>query len=306
MALIITLTGFLGQSNTSLSWASRRNLGYLFLPTISMERPSSGSVGCLAITNFFDWKHFKEKLALDFRKQTYAVSSGGCANYQYSSFATEDRGEIFISVSAGIASRLAEANSSPVDNVEVHLDLLETFINEHSSHVDNMFDEMSTGVFTEEVEETSSASILVGDLDDIQSTKVLDESVHSCCHKVIAEVQSDTPIKMFDEAALCLEHRSSSKQKIEFETFDDMYLADFFMEPETEYLSLDKVVMGNGDDIPTSEIPVDKVIHDVERGKSTVEFSGHNILYQFSFNPSVNFLSLFIRLQQTFVYGIQV
>ncbi|KAM3287889.1 hypothetical protein P3S67_021319 [Capsicum chacoense] len=99
---------------------------------------------------------------------------------------------------------------------------------------------------------------------------------------------------MLDKATLCLERnevqlfdecsprnmskryvnttsldRSSSKQKIEFETFDDMYLADFFMEPETYYLSLDKVFMGNGDDIPTSEIPADKVIPDVKRGKST-------------------------------------
>ncbi|KAF3661743.1 hypothetical protein FXO38_11534, partial [Capsicum annuum] len=182
----------------------------------------------------------------------------------------------------------------PGDTVEGHRALLDTFIDEHSGHVDNMFNEMSTGVFTEEVEETSSASILVGNLDNIQSTKVLDESIHSCCHKVIAEVQPNTPNKMLDEATLCLERnevqlfdecsprnmskryvnttsldRSSSKQKIEFETFDDMYLADFFMEPETEYLSLDKVFMGNGDDIPTSEIPADKVIPDVKRGKST-------------------------------------
>ncbi|PHT26586.1 hypothetical protein CQW23_33803 [Capsicum baccatum] len=69
----------------------------------------------------------------------------------------------------------------------------------------NMFDEMSTRVFTEEVEETSSSAILLGDLDDIQSTRVLDESVHSCFHKLVAEVQPDTPIKMLDEEALCLE-----------------------------------------------------------------------------------------------------
>ncbi|PHT25767.1 hypothetical protein CQW23_34609 [Capsicum baccatum] len=69
----------------------------------------------------------------------------------------------------------------------------------------NMFDEISTRVFTEEVEETSSSAILLGDLDDIQSTRVLDESVHSCFHKLVAEVQPDTPIKMLDEEALCLE-----------------------------------------------------------------------------------------------------
>ncbi|KAF3643640.1 putative peroxidase 4-like [Capsicum annuum] len=43
--------------------------------------------------------------------------------------------------------------------------------------VHSMFDEMSTKVFTEEVEETSSAAILIGYLDNIQSTRVLDESV---------------------------------------------------------------------------------------------------------------------------------
>ncbi|PHT79737.1 hypothetical protein T459_17789 [Capsicum annuum] len=70
----------------------------------------------------------------------------------------------------------------------------------------NMFDEMSTRVFTKEVEETFSAAILLGDLDDIQSTRVLDESVHSCFHKLVVEVQPDTPIKMLDEEELCLEH----------------------------------------------------------------------------------------------------
>ncbi|KAF3676971.1 hypothetical protein FXO38_04026 [Capsicum annuum] len=33
----------------------------------------------------------------------------------------------------------------------------------------------------------------------------LGESVHSCCHKLVAEVQLDTPIKMLNEEALCLE-----------------------------------------------------------------------------------------------------
>ncbi|KAF3620194.1 hypothetical protein FXO38_32504 [Capsicum annuum] len=69
----------------------------------------------------------------------------------------------------------------------------------------NMFDEMSTRVFTEEVKETSSAAILLGDLDDIQSTRVLDESVYNCWRKLVAELQPDTPIKMLDEEALCLE-----------------------------------------------------------------------------------------------------
>ncbi|PHU15996.1 hypothetical protein BC332_17201 [Capsicum chinense] len=71
----------------------------------------------------------------------------------------------------------------------------------------SMFDEMSTRVFTEEVEDTFSAAILLGDFNNIQSTMVLHESVHSFFHKLVAEVQPDTPIKMLDEEALCLESR---------------------------------------------------------------------------------------------------
>ncbi|KAF3680909.1 hypothetical protein FXO38_02039 [Capsicum annuum] len=74
----------------------------------------------------------------------------------------------------------------------------------------NIFDEMSTRVFIEEVEETSFAAILLCDLDDIQSTRVLDEYIHNCCHKLVAEVQPNTPIKMLDEEALCLERSKSN------------------------------------------------------------------------------------------------
>ncbi|PHU20616.1 hypothetical protein BC332_11767 [Capsicum chinense] len=99
----------------------------------------------------------------------------------------------------------SENSLNPVDNVEGPRELPDTFIDEHSSHVDNMFDEISIGVFTKEVKKTSSDAILLGDLDNIQSTRVLDESVHNCCHKVVTEVQPDTPIKMLDEESLCLE-----------------------------------------------------------------------------------------------------
>ncbi|KAH0682972.1 hypothetical protein KY290_021564 [Solanum tuberosum] len=62
MATLIQRTGFLGQNDTSIFWASSKNTGCLFLPYISMVRPSSGST------------HFKEKLALRFPKRTYAKS----------------------------------------------------------------------------------------------------------------------------------------------------------------------------------------------------------------------------------------
>ncbi|WMV23683.1 hypothetical protein MTR67_017068 [Solanum verrucosum] len=64
-----------------------------------------------------------------------------------------------------------------------------------------MFYEMSSGVFIKELEDTSSASSLVADLEDIQSPKVFNELFHSCYPKIVAEVQSDTPIKMLDEEA---------------------------------------------------------------------------------------------------------
>ncbi|KAH0773914.1 hypothetical protein KY290_011051 [Solanum tuberosum] len=63
--------------------------------------------------------------------------------------------------SGEIASPLVKENPSPVDNDERHLNI---FINDLPSHVDNMFDEMSTKVFTKEVEGTSSASSLVAGL----------------------------------------------------------------------------------------------------------------------------------------------
>ncbi|KAG5628969.1 hypothetical protein H5410_000686 [Solanum commersonii] len=84
-------------------------------------------------------------------------------------------------VSREISSPLAEENSNCVDNVESHPELFGTFIVEHSSHVDNLFDEMPTRVFTKEVQETSS------DLEDIQPLKSLNEFFHSCCPMVVAK-----------------------------------------------------------------------------------------------------------------------
>ncbi|KAG5579343.1 hypothetical protein H5410_049970 [Solanum commersonii] len=41
---------------------------------VTQVRPLSGSVGCFATIFFFDWNHFKKKLALRFWKQTDAKS----------------------------------------------------------------------------------------------------------------------------------------------------------------------------------------------------------------------------------------
>ncbi|KAH0683400.1 hypothetical protein KY290_021998 [Solanum tuberosum] len=163
---------------------------------------------------FFDWTHFKEKLALHFPKRTYAKSP--VVDAQISNLlALLQKIENKYSVTskqvlvedAGISTAtvlnreisLAEENSSCVDNVESHLELFGTSIVEHSSHVDNMFDEMSTGVFTKDIQETSSASSFVVDLDDIQSPRVFDECFPSCCPMIVAEVQPDTPNDMLDE-----------------------------------------------------------------------------------------------------------
>lgn len=52
-------------------------------------------------------------------------------------------------------------------------------------------------------------------------------------------------------------YRHSTENQIEIEPFNDMYLVDFFMEPETIMgLYLDKYFMGNEDGIPTCDMPL--------------------------------------------------
>ncbi|KAM3237563.1 hypothetical protein P3L10_012592 [Capsicum annuum] len=150
----------------------------------------------------FNWKHFSEKLALHFQKWTYTKSP--LVDAQITSFLALLQ-KIEEKYSFSDCFSFSRSSLNPVDNVEGPREIPDTFIDEHSSHVDNMFDEISTGVFTKEGKKTSSDAILLGDLDNIQLTRVLDESVHNCCHKVVAEVQPDTPIKMLDKEALCLE-----------------------------------------------------------------------------------------------------
>ncbi|KAH0742946.1 hypothetical protein KY290_030939 [Solanum tuberosum] len=169
---------------------------------------------------------------------------------------------------------------------------------------------MSTGVFTKEIEETSSASSCVADLDDSKSPKVLNECFPSCCPLLVAEVQVDTLNKMLDEEALGPKHsvaqlidecspkdmskryvtttslvRSSNKPKIEFETCEDLYLAEFFLELATiEDLYYEKQILEIEDCIPQSTMPSDELMIVVEHGKFTCELNTHNILCQFSFN----------------------
>ncbi|KAK4351494.1 hypothetical protein RND71_030807 [Anisodus tanguticus] len=121
-----------------------------------------------------------------------------------------------------------------------------------------------------------------------------DELLHSCCPKVLVEAPSDSPIEIPDEEATspdcsdvqqfdeCFQRymperyitatsldRGSSERQIEFEPLEDMYLADFFMEPETiADLYLHIFFMENEDGIPTSEMTTDEMIRVVEHEKS--------------------------------------
>ncbi|KAH0700929.1 hypothetical protein KY284_015144 [Solanum tuberosum] len=182
------------------------------------------------------------------------------------------------------ASPLTEENSSHVDNIEGH-PKFDTFIHDHSGHVDYMFDEMSNGVFTKEVEETSFASSFVADLDHIQPPKEFDRCFHSYGPMVLTEVQPDTHIKMLDEEASDPKHTEvqlfdegspkDMSKKIEFETFDDKSLAEFFVEPETiaeffvepetiEDLYLDNFFLEIEESIPRSNMPSDEMLPSVE------------------------------------------
>jgi len=282
---------------------------------------------------FFDWNHFKKKLALRFWKQTDAKSfvvdtqitrilallqklEDKCS-FISPQVLVEDAGiSAATVVSREISSPLAEENSNCVDNVESHPELFGTFIVEHSSHVDNLFDEMPTRVFTKEVQETSS------DLEDIQPLQSLNEFFHTCCPMVVAEVQIETPFKMLDEESPGPERSkvqvfdecsrrdmskrysttatsldlSSSKHKIAFDTFGDKYLPKFSLEPETiNDLYLDSFFLKIEDNIPPRTMPSNEMMLVVERGISTDGFNAYNILCQFSFNPNVNSSFVFVH-----------
>nr|XP_018624828.1 uncharacterized protein LOC108944362 isoform X1 [Nicotiana tomentosiformis] len=89
----------------------------------------------------------------------------------------------------------------------------------------------------------------------------------------------------------------SSKQKIEIVSFEDMCLANIFMEPETiEDLCLDKFFMENVDSIPTSDKTSDEIMSDVEHGKSMMGFSDRHILSRCPFDPGANFFIVTIPI----------
>uniref|UniRef100_M1CQU0 Uncharacterized protein n=2 Tax=Solanum tuberosum TaxID=4113 RepID=M1CQU0_SOLTU len=74
----------------------------------------------------------------------------------------------------------------------------------------------------------------------------------------------------------------SPKWKTDLESFDDCYLADFFMEPvDNEELYLN---------ILTSLMHSVKILPNTENGKSIREFNGEQILSQFPFEPAAKFL----------------
>uniref|UniRef100_M1C9S9 Sugar transporter n=1 Tax=Solanum tuberosum TaxID=4113 RepID=M1C9S9_SOLTU len=114
---------------------------------------------------------------------------------------------------------------------------------------------MSTGVFTKEVQETSSASRFVDDLEDIQPLKSLNEFFHSCCPKVVAEVQPETPIEMLDD-------ESPGPERSEVQLFDECFQRDI----SKRYISATYI----------------------DHEKSRDEFNVHNILSRFSLNARVN------------------
>ncbi|OIT35990.1 hypothetical protein A4A49_61238, partial [Nicotiana attenuata] len=89
----------------------------------------------------------------------------------------------------------------------------------------------------------------------------------------------------------------SSKQKIKIVSFEDMYLAEFFMEPETiEDLCLDNFCMENEDSISTSDKTSDEIMPDVEHGKSTMGFIDRHNLSRYPFYCGANFFIVTIPI----------
>ncbi|OIT29809.1 hypothetical protein A4A49_16541 [Nicotiana attenuata] len=139
------------------------------------------------------------------------------------------------------------------------------------------------------------ASEMQPNLDDRKSEEfqVFYEMSNSRCPTVFAKAQSDAPVEMIAEEATCLESSKAQlfaestqrdmpvkyvtapsldhvQWKIEVETFEDMYLAKFLMEPVIiEDLCLDKLFMENEDVIPRSDIFSDEMLSDDDHEEST-------------------------------------
>nr|XP_033511843.1 uncharacterized protein LOC117276624 [Nicotiana tomentosiformis] len=166
------------------------------------------------------------------------------------------------------------------------------------------------------------------DLEDKKFEESFDEMLNSCCPPSFAKAQSDAPIKMIHEDAICpkscevqlfakspqrdmlvkyvtapsFDH-DPTKQQIEFETFEDMYIGEFLWELESiEDLYLDNSFKENEDDIPTSYMPSDKMLSDDGHRESTGGFNDHHILNRFPFDRGANFLYVTITLTVTNLY----
>ncbi|OIT26531.1 mitochondrial import inner membrane translocase subunit tim10 [Nicotiana attenuata] len=152
------------------------------------------------------------------------------------------------------------------------------------------------------------------DLEDREpeEVQVFDEMLNSCCSTVFQKAQSAASIEMIAEEATCAESSKAQlfaksprrdmlvryvtappldhdQRKIEFETFEDMYLTKFLLEPANiGDICLDKLFMENEDAIPRSDMFSNEMLSDDEHGESTGGFNDHphSFLYSFDGAPT--------------------
>ncbi|PHU07935.1 hypothetical protein BC332_24424 [Capsicum chinense] len=110
MEPIIQRTGFLGQSNTSLTWASQRNTGYLFLPTISMKLQDNLDKIYISTSSTPNYMGLSPTIIQEVPVEDATTASATTM------------------VSKEIAYSLGYENSSIVNNFEVHLEVIDTLI----------------------------------------------------------------------------------------------------------------------------------------------------------------------------------
>nr|AAT38753.1 hypothetical protein SDM1_42t00021 [Solanum demissum] len=128
------MTGSFGPNDTSLTLASRRMTGYL-LPFLYLDGEALDWFRWMYRNKqFWDWKHFKEKLSLCFRARTTPESA--LAHSQITTILTllqkaaiEDAIDSATTrVSEEIASALGDRQSSIANNFEVHPETFDTLI----------------------------------------------------------------------------------------------------------------------------------------------------------------------------------
>nr|ABO93005.1 hypothetical protein [Solanum tuberosum] len=171
------MTGSFGPNDTSLTLASRRMTGYLFLSSISMVKHLTGSVRCIATNNFGIGSISRKSYLCAFEHEPplslhlHILMSNQLDNTHISisnitglsptivqEAAIEDAIDSATTrVSEEIASALGDGQSSIANNFEVHPETFDTLIDtnlllagttfvigdEHSAHVDQVFDESS-------------------------------------------------------------------------------------------------------------------------------------------------------------------